>query len=125
MYNKSREFKLQNGLNALYYPTMSLELQQLIKHCALRTQVLFRNTFNFVFAVKIEVEGEPLHLTYLTLDFPPTTILNDLATKMQYLSNNYAIIYNNVVYFPNDPANKSLINAIVHKIKPSLAVLVT
>jgi len=125
MYNKPREFKLQNGLDALYYPPMSIELQQLIKQCAPRAQALFRNNFNFVFAIEIEVEDECLHLIYRTLDFQPAIILDGLATKMQYLSENCAIIYNSTVYLPNDLVNKALISAITRKIKPSLAMLVT
>jgi hypothetical protein len=121
---KSFRFKLQNGLNALYYPPMSPQIPQLIQRCTLRTQARFGHEMPFMFAVKVEIEDEYLYLMYLTLDSQPATVLNDLATEMQCLNKNCAIIHNNTIHLPNEPANKALVNAIVNKLKPGLAMLV-
>ena len=119
------KFKLQNGLNALYHPPMSPEIQQLIKRCTPQAQAFFGHEMPFVFAVKIDIEDEHVYLMYLTLDLQPSTVIDDLAKKMQCLYENCAIIHNNTVHLENEPANKALANAVANKLKPGLAMLLT
>ena len=119
------KFKLQNGLHALYQPPMSIEIQQLIERCTPQAQALFAHEMPFVFAIKIDIEDEHLHLVYLTLDHQPSTVIHDLANEMQCLHENRAIIHGNAVHLPNEPANKALANAVANKLKPALAMLLT
>jgi hypothetical protein len=126
------EFKLQNGLNATLHLTKSPKMEQLLKTRIRRICSELRvdpvSFYAVLFAVEIRIEDESVYMFYWR-KFVGTVIRElkqELNNKNGQWTLPFFIIYNNQVYYSNDTvAYESIIQAIIHKIKPSLAALVT
>jgi hypothetical protein len=114
------KFKLQNGLNATLHAPRSAGMRRIWNECTNQDQIEFSRSS--LFAIEVEVEGEHIYVVYWVLSDAYFTCKR-LEDRMSVLDDNCYIIYNHIAHEFLTPPNDTLMNAIIHKLKPSLAAL--
>jgi hypothetical protein len=126
-------FRLQNGLNATLLGPKSPAMKRLLNACTNKDTVDFVS--DSLYAVEVEVDGERTYVVYdakiLGLWWKGESDASKYIVRMiqsemeKTLRDNWVVIYNNVAYPFNSKMCRALVNAIIHKVKPGLAALVT
>jgi len=123
-------FKLENGLRATLHPADSWLLQQLLKKCRGKhvntTRLLLLVKTKDLCVVEVRIKGECLYL----LNWAPLPaqqgIVKKLETDMKStVQENYAIIYRHTVHTILTSANLVFVKAIINKLRPEIALLIT
>jgi hypothetical protein len=76
--------------------------------------------------LEVNVENETISLFYDVDDVMPCDLVSALGEKMEICLNlNSFIVYKGIAYAPRTHTNLTLVNAIIKRMQPSIAVLVT
>ena len=119
---KPIRIKLQNGLDAVLHTPRSTQMAKIVKQY--REQLYLKHSL--LYAVEVTIENETLYVIYWTTFRNRNEILPKLEVSLEYaLQYNSFILYEGTAYSITSPVNKTLVNAIINKIKPSIATLVT
>ena len=118
---KTIHFNLENGLEAILHAPKSSETKRLLKLCAKQNYRL-----NNQLAVEIKIENERVYILYNAVVNTPEHIITQLRNDLEgYMRGNYFMVYNNVAHIFDMEINLALTNAIIKKIKPGVAMLIT
>lgn len=133
MSEEEIKFKLQNGLVAILHPIKSSTVDRLLKTRIRRicsklqvSSVEFRPS---LFAVEVKIESESIYLFYWQAVTAPKHAILRLkheldAANLRWFTLAF-MIYNNAVYYPDDAASGTLADAIIQKVKPCVATLIS
>jgi hypothetical protein len=78
-----------------------------------------------LFAVEVEVEGESVYVVYWAPFNPPAYLVAELMEELNPLERNCYMVYNGTAYPSFHPTAVALVHALVERVKPCLAPLVT
>jgi hypothetical protein len=123
---RSISFRTDNGLEATLYPRGSAATRRLLKACTNRGEgPLIEPQKTTV--VKVRVKGEDVYLIYSAASYTNQELIDQLKTNIAYslITQTNWIIYHNTMHPYPQQSHFTLCKAIIRKMKPGLAALLT
>jgi hypothetical protein len=118
--SKPISFKLKNGLEATLFPTKNPRVAQCLNKCVNKTYLCEDIP---VWMMEVRVENESVCFFYQLNITGFKAIAKQLRGRLDLLSYNYLIVYNDVSYPFGTDANMTIAIAVTRKVKPCLSAL--